>query len=127
MNKNLRAIFMISVLLCLSFTACGKSSAAPHSVEEIQISDEYLSRGYDVYKVVAFPFKADDPDRGTSITREMVNDVLDYYQELYRGEKKVKVMIYHDPSSAVQAVSKALLAELEMEGGKVKMRTNEVY
>ena len=55
-----------------------------------------------------------------------MNMLLDYFEDKYKAEGKVKVMIFPDAASALQAVSSRVLATLEMENVEVTHRTVNV-
>ena len=112
----------VLVFCVVILPGCEKSNGVPYNVQHVQIAEDYLSEGYDIYMAVAFPPSARNPKAGKSISDEMVNEVLDYYQEMYRDKGKVKILIFRDPASAVQGVSDWSLGELEMENGEVVFR-----
>ena len=106
------ALCLLIPLICIG---CGKSEGPPIPVQYVQVQASYLSEGYDVYQYVAIKKQMDAaPDR--------LNMLLDYFENLYKSEGKVKVMIFPDAASAITAVSGRVLATLEMENGKVTMR-----
>ena len=101
---------------------CEESGGPPYKVQNVNIAEDYVSEGYDVYQVVAFPPSANIPTKGKYITRRMVEDVLDYYEEKYKDQERVKIMVFRDPAAAMQGVSDLAFAELEMLNGEVIMR-----
>jgi len=101
---------------------CEESDGVPYDVQDVQIAEDYLSEGYDIYKAVAFKPSTRNPEGGRFITEVMVNDVLDYYYDLYKGEGKVKILVFRDPASAVLGVSDLSLGELVMDNGEVVLR-----
>ena len=107
---------MLWILVCVMAFAvasgCKKSGGPPIAVREVQVQAEYLAEGYDIYKYVAIKDQKDNfPDT--------LMELLTYYETLYAKEGKVKVMVFPDAASAIQAISDRVLAELEMENGKV--------
>ena len=93
---------------------CEESDGPPYKVQNVQIAGDYVSEGYDVYQVVAFPPSANNPAKGKYVTRRMVEELLDYYEEKYKDQERVKVLVFRDPASAIQGVSDFAFAELEM-------------
>ena len=113
------AILMFCVII---LPGCEDSDGAPYDVQNVQKAEDYLSEGYDIYMAVAFTPSARDPEGGRFITDVMVNDLLDYYQDLYREAGKVKILIFRDPASAVLGVSDLALGELVMDNGEIVLR-----
>ena len=114
----------ITIVLCFLSAAlllnCSKSKDEPPvRVKEVQVQATYLSEGYDVYEYVA----VDAEKRPMDATPDAMNKLLDYYQKKYKDRGKVKVMIFPDAASAIEAVTDRVLAELDMENGKVISRT----
>jgi hypothetical protein len=111
------------LLLCVAVLGgCDKSGGAPYGVTPVQIEGDETTESYDVYQAVAFPPSANNPSKGKSITRDMVEEVLDYYQEKYKDLARVKVMVFRDAAGAVQGVTDLAFAELEMENGEIIRR-----
>ncbi len=97
---------------------CGKSDKPPFKVREVQIAGDYVSEGYDIYKNIAFP------DRySAGISPDKVNALLDYYEEKFKDQKRVKVMIFRDAAAAVQGNTSLIIGELEMVNGEVILRS----
>jgi len=117
----------ITIALCIISAAillnCSKSGGPPIPVKEVQVEGSYLSEEYDVYQYVA----VNAEKRPMDATPDSMNKLLDYYEKLYKGKGKVKVMIFPDAASAIQAVTDRVLAELEMENGKVIRRMVNVH
>lgn len=113
------AILMFCVII---LPGCEDSDGAPYNVQNVQIAEDYLSEGFDIYMAVAFPPSARNPEGGRFITDVMVNDLLDYYHDLYRDAGKVKILIFRDPSAAILGVSDLALGELVMDNGEVVLR-----
>lgn len=101
---------------------CEESGGPPYKVKNVNIAENYITEDYDVYQVVAFPVSANNPAKGKYITRQMVEELLDYYEEKYKDQERVKVLVFRDPASAMQGVSDFAFAELEMLNGEVIMR-----
>ena len=111
------------LMFCVAILpGCEESDGVPYDVQNVQIAEDYLSEGYDIYMAVAFPPSVRNPEAGRFVTDVMVNEVLDYYQDLYRDEGKVKILVFRDPASAVLGVSDMSLGELVMENGEVVLR-----
>ena len=102
-----------------SFVGCKKTpkdpSGPPYQVIEVRVAEHYLEKGYDLFKSVVVK-------RPEDVTREKLNELLDYYQDLLKEEGKVKVMIFYDADSAAQGISELVLAEIIMINGEVTWR-----
>jgi hypothetical protein len=113
----------VTIALCIITAAillnCSKSGGPPVPVKEVQVEASYLSEEYDVYKYVV----VNAEKRPMDATPDSMNLLLDYYENKYKDKGKVKVMIFPDAASAIQAITERVLAELEMENGKVIRRT----
>jgi predicted small secreted protein len=118
--RGIIAAIALCLLISAVLTACGKSDGAPIPIQDIQVKASYLTEGYDVYKYVAIKRQMDASPDG-------INALLDYFVDMYGKAGKVKIMVFPDASSAYQAVSERVLAELEMENGEVIRRVVNVH
>ena len=115
MRFRLITFLWILIICGIAVLGCEKGEETPYPVKIIQVADDYLSKGYDIYLTIAL-IRTEDA-RGDRLT-----ELMNYYQRRYQDYGKVKVIIFRDAQSAIQAVSSAVLAELEMENGKVIMK-----
>ncbi len=113
----------VLVFCVIILPGCEDTDGAPYGVQNVQIAEDYLSEGYDIYMAVAFKPSTRNPEGGRFITDVMVNDLLDYYHDLYKDEGKVKILIFREPAAAIQGVSDLALGELVMDNGEVVLRT----
>ena len=107
------------IIFSFTLTSCGESDGPPIPIREVQVEASYFSEGYDVYQYVAIT-------KPLYATPDHLNMLLDYFEDKYGDEGKVKVMVFPDAASAIQAVSSRVLATLEMENGEVTRRTVNV-
>jgi len=122
MRFSLLVVVTVLFICAAVSMGCEESGGPPYKVQDIQIAGDSMTEDYDVYQVVAFPPSANNPAKGKYITRQMVEELLDYYEEKYKDQERVKVLVFRDPASAMQGVSDFAFAELEMLNGEVIMR-----